>query len=263
MSDATGAWLRLPKSNRHGNRRAVLRRADPELASAGELRHQGVRLRACGSDPVNPRRGRASSSPGCPSARVRHDQRTRCPIPLPTAARPQKRGSHQDRPGPIPAHRCERPSRQRRCPGARSRHCGSPLAYRCRTLQGLSDGQGALDGPTGTVKGGHETVSDGLYLLGPGRVRFGHSRSCRELSPKSLLETVGRPCGQSVALRGPCGVTSARRLPTARPRRGKRGAREDNRERLMAAWSALHPEGRLFGEVTPGPSRILRVYAFS
>ncbi len=35
------------------------------------------------------------------------------------------------------------------------------------TLQGFSDGQGALDGPTGTVKGGHETVSDGLHLSAP------------------------------------------------------------------------------------------------
>ena len=30
-------------------------------------------------------------------------------------------------------------------------------------------------------------------------------------------------------------------------------------ERLMAAWSALHPEGRLLGEVTPGPHKAYAV----
>ena len=42
-----------------------------------------------------------------------------------------------------------------------------------------------------------------------------------------------------------------------------KGAREDTRERLIAAWSALHPEGRLFGEVTPGPLQSLRICAVS
>jgi transposase len=36
------------------------------------------------------------------------------------------------------------------------------------------------------------------------------------------------------------------------------GVREDRRERLIAAWSALHPDGRLLGEVTPGPIQSLR-----
>jgi transposase len=41
----------------------------------------------------------------------------------------------------------------------------------------------------------------------------------------------------------------------------RQGAREDRRERLIAAWSALHPDGRLLGEVTPGPIRSLRTCA--
>jgi len=112
----------------------------------------------------------------------------------------------------------------------------------------------------------------------------GSRTGCRVVAiASSTTPSTSRPSHRSVSPTPTVGPTSIARSPRARPsvkpfaRSSARsptpstassfsmlkGAREDTRERLIAAWSALHPEGRLFGEVTPGPTRSLRIRAVS